>query len=105
LAGRFLETPQVLPATAAGAWVWGVALLGLVPLWLARTAPPAQQVNARLGHVVLRLLFTAGGLVGLLLLMPENDRMRIGLVGLVWYGLTWVIDFGLLRQSAAQPTS
>lgn len=92
-------------ATLAGAWVWLVAMLGLVPLWLARTAPPTQQVNARLGHVLLRLLLTAGGLVVLLLTLPESDRLTVGLFGLGWYALTWLVDFGLLRMNAAQAGS
>ncbi|MEO0515072.1 MAG: hypothetical protein AAF086_07240 [Planctomycetota bacterium] len=104
------ETPsqplsRIAAATLAGAWVWGVALLGLVPLWMARVAPPAQQVNARLGHVMIRLLLTAGGLVVLLLQLPEIDRLTVGFFGLGWYALTWVIDFALLRMNAAQAAS
>jgi len=112
VAGATLEAGEagdplagVWPAMIAGAWVWLVALLGLVPLWLARTAPPAQQVNARLGHVMIRLLLTAGGLVVLLLQLPENDRLTVGFFGLGWYALTWVIDFTLLRTSSAQVAS
>lgn len=92
-------------AVIAGAWVWLVALLGLAPLWLARVSPPADQVNARLGHVMIRLLLTAGGLVVLLLQLPENDRLTVGLFGLGWYVLTWVIDFMVLRVNAAQAAS
>ncbi len=97
--------PALWPAMIAAAWVWLVAMLGLVPLWLARVAPPAQQVNARLGHVMIRLLLTAGGLVVLLLQLPENDRLTVGFFGLVWYALTWMIDFMLLRVNAAQAAS
>lgn len=97
--------PQVWPATIAGIWVWLVALLGLAPLWLARRSPPTHQVNARLGHVMLRLLLTAGGLVVLLLVLPENDRLAVGLFGIGWYVLTWVIDFSLLRTRPAQAAS
>lgn len=86
-------------ATAAGAWVWVVALLGLVPLWTARNAQPAQQVNARLLHVVVRLMLTAGGLIVFLLLLPEKDRLGVGLFGLGWYALTWTIDLQLLRPA------
>ncbi|MEL7088571.1 MAG: hypothetical protein AAGL98_09070 [Planctomycetota bacterium] len=91
-----------LAATAAGGWVWFIAIMGLAPLWLARRASPAQQVNARLGHVLVRLLLTAGGLMGLLLWLPENNRLAVGLFGLGWYVLTWVVDFGLLQTNAAQ---
>ncbi|MEM9419745.1 MAG: hypothetical protein AAGA25_11950 [Planctomycetota bacterium] len=93
---------MVLCATIAGAWVWAAALVGLAPLWMARQAAPAQQVNARLGHVLIRLLLTAGGLIAFLLYLPEENRLTIGLFALGWYALTWVIDFGLLRMNAAQ---
>jgi hypothetical protein len=89
--------------TAAGAWVWLVALLGLLPLWLTRGAAPATQVNALLGHVVLRLLLTAGGLILLLLVLPKDRRFGVGLTGLIWYILTWIIDAFCLFVSPRRP--
>lgn len=102
LATAIFTPDRVWPAVICSGWVLGVAILGLAPLWLARTAPPAHQINARLGHVLLRLLFTAGGLIALLLYLPEDDRLAVAAFGLGWYAVTWVIDFGLLRPSPAQ---
>ena len=87
-----------LSATLCGAWVWLVTLLGLGLLWFARRLPPAQQVNARLGHVVFRLLLCAGGLILYLLTLAPADRGGVGLFGLGWYALTWLIDLALLWE-------
>ena len=99
-ANTWLQQPRIA-ATLGVVGVVGVAMLSLVPLWLARRASPAQQLNAQLGHVILRLLLTAGGLIGLLLALPQSSRLPVALFGLGTYVLTWAVDFLVLFQKPA----
>ena len=102
LASTWLEMGRGLEISAVivSAWVWLIAMLGLALLAWARRLPPAQQVNARLGHVVFRLLLTAGGLILYLLTLAPDDRAGVGFFGLGWYALTWLADLAVLRQPA-----
>lgn len=96
-------------ASATGAVVLLAALLSLLPMVLTRHAGPAvREVSGRLMQVVLRLVLTAGGLVLVLLSLPDGERALAGLIGLGWYAVSWGIGLVFLipersrspRQSA-----
>jgi hypothetical protein len=87
-----------------GGIVLAAAVLGLSALKLIEKQDPTPggRINARLAHVVTRLLLTAAGLIGYLLTLPESQRRIAGFIGIGWYVVTWAIDFYLVRDQRPQ---
>ncbi|MEM6459554.1 MAG: hypothetical protein AAF710_09210 [Planctomycetota bacterium] len=97
--GRWGDAELVRPAVVATAIVWGASLVALLPLWAARHADAGRRANTRLGHVVLRLMLTAGGLAAYLVTLPEPMRRPVGFVALGWYAAGWAIDLWRLKRA------
>ena len=100
LASVLLGPGQVWPAVASGGWVIVVAIAGLLPLWVARTGSPAQQINARLGHVLLRLFAHRRG-ADRVAALPAGNRSFTG--GRVRAGVVCRDLGGRFRIAAAGP--
>lgn len=101
LAGAGGRPDLQMPAVVTGVIVIAASLVGLIPLWLTRDSDPmTQAVTGRLGHMVIRLLLTAGGLVFYLVLQPEDARFSAGLIALGWYLVGWVFEWIFLYQQA-----
>lgn len=100
LAGR----PELrVPAVMTGLIVVVASLFGLMPLFLTRHSDPVtKHVNGRMGHIVFRLFFTAGGLILYLFLQPEPQRLPIGLIALGWYLLSWIVELFFVAPSRPQ---
>ncbi|MEM9883587.1 MAG: hypothetical protein AAF800_11785 [Planctomycetota bacterium] len=96
---RWGDAELVRPAVVATAIVWAASLVSLVPVWMTRHADPARRSSARLAHLVLRLLLTAGGLAAYLVTLPEPMRRPVGFVALGWYAAGWAVDLWRLKRA------
>lgn len=93
-----------LPAMITGAIVVCASLVSLLPIIITRHADAmTREVSGRLGHITMRLLLTAGGLIFYLVSLPETQRFAVGLIALAWYALSWIIELISLAPKPAHP--
>jgi len=103
LAGAMGRDDLRVPAVITGLIVVIASLVGLMPLWLTRHADPTtKHVTGRMGHIMLRLFLTGGGLLAYLFVLPETQRLSAGFVAIGWYVLSWLVELFFLAPARPQ---